>query len=251
MKNKKQIIMMIIIISILFIQSLSAAYAHTSLNSFIVFRDVVYMQNRSLLDTMRLYAAAKQDIENMYSVKEMHCPAEMYLALARCEYLMGITYKIENRNNEAITFFEQGVAWAEESLAISPTSEGYLLLGSGISFLCEVKSAAFGLKNHGKIEENARKALELNPDNLMAKHLIASFYIVTPRPLGNVQRGDALLRKILDQDYLSLANDDLFNLYLMLQVACVKQKKNHEAQMWREKGIALYPTNNFVNMLVK
>ena len=55
-------------------------------DSFISFRDTVYLQNRELLETMRLYAQAKQDIQNALT------NADMYLALSRCEYLMGITF---------------------------------------------------------------------------------------------------------------------------------------------------------------
>jgi tetratricopeptide (TPR) repeat protein len=242
MKNKKLMIMLIII-CIFFIHSLPAAQAQNLSNSFIVFRDSVYMQNRDLLENMRLYATAKQEIENLFY------GANMYLALARCEYLMGITFKAENRNSEAAAFFEQGIAWAEESIAISPTSEGYLLLGSGISFLCEINTS-YGLRNHKKIEANAKRALELDPNNLMAKHLIASYYILAPWPFSDVRRGTALLEEIITQNYLTLNQDDLFNLYLMLQVASLKQKRNQEAQIWREKAASIYPSNNFITMLM-
>ena len=239
-----KIIFIIIISFILFTGSLSATQAQVYPNSFNSLRDAVYMQNRSLLETMRLYTAAKQDIENLFT------GADKYLALARCEYFMGITYKASDKNNEAAAFFEQGIALSEEALAIRITSEGYLLLGSGISFICEIRTS-YGLRNHGKIEENARKALELDPNNLMAQHLIATFYIFAPWPVGNIKKGESLLREILDQNYLSLNRDDLFNLYLMLQAACLKQRKNQEAQMWRERGAALYPTNDFISLMVK
>jgi len=235
---------LIIIIGIFLVHPLAVTHVHASLNSYIVFRDTVYMQNRSLLDTMRLYTTSKQDIENTLS------GAERYLALARCEFLMGIMFKAENRNSEAAAYFEQGIAFAENSIALSPTSEGYLLLGSGISFLCEVRTS-YGLRNHGKVLENAQRALDLDPNNLMAQHLIASYYIVAPWPITNVRRGEAMLRDILNQNYLSLDKDDQFNLYLMLQLVCIKQKKNQEAQMWCDRGATVYPTNNFISLLVK
>jgi len=40
---------------------------------------------------------------------------------------MGITFRVENRNNEAAAYFEQGIVWAEESISINLTSEGYRL----------------------------------------------------------------------------------------------------------------------------
>jgi len=243
MKNKQAIFAMIIF-GFLGVFPLSASYQSSIPHLFIAFRDAVYMQNKDLLETMRLYAAVKQEIGNSAM------GIEKYLTLARCEYLMGITFRAENRNNEAAAFFEQGIVWAEESICIQPTSEGYLLLGSGISFLCEIKRS-YGLRNHGKIEENAHKALALYPDNIMAQYLIASFYIVAPWPVADVRKGTAILGEILNQNYMALNKDDLFNLYLMLQVACLKQKKNREAQIWRDRGAALYPSNNFISLLVK
>jgi tetratricopeptide (TPR) repeat protein len=219
-------------------------HAHVYPVSFIAFRDTVYLQDKDLTETLRLYTATKQDMQNSLS------GVDMYLAFSRCEYLMGISFKAAGRDSEAAVYFEQGIEWAEQSLAICPTSEGYLLLGTNISFLCEVRRS-YGLRNFGRIEENAERALELDPNNLMAKHLIASKYIVAPWPFATVRKGAAILEEIIRQDYQSLDNEDLFALYLLLEAACLKQKKNQEAQMWRERAAAIYPGNNFICLLMQ
>jgi tetratricopeptide (TPR) repeat protein len=221
-----------------------AIHAQVLPDSFIVFRDTVYLQNRSLPETTRLYTAARQDIENMFT------GASLYLALARCEYLMGISFRVENRSSEAAACFERGIAWAEKSINICPSSEGYRLLGTNISFLCEVR-ISYGLGNYRRIETNAKKALELDPNNLSAQYLIAAQYVAAPWPLGNVQRGTALLEEITRQNYLSMDKEDLFNLYMMFETAFLKQGKNEEAQIWHQRAAALYPTNNFISVLVK
>jgi tetratricopeptide (TPR) repeat protein len=202
------------------------------------------LQNRSLPEATRLYTAAKQDIENRFT------GVDLYLALARCEYLMGLSFRVENRSSEAAACFERGIAWAEESLRVFPTSEGYRLLATNISFLCEVRFS-YGLGNYRKIEENVKKALELDPNNLAAQYLIAAQYVVAPWPLGNVRRGTTLLEEITRQNYLSMDKEDLFNLYLMYEAACLKQRRNDEAQVWHQRAAALYPTNNFISILVK
>ena len=240
----KQLIFMVIIFCIFFTQTISASHANNYPNSFNIFRDTVYMQNRSLLETMRLYTVAKQEIEISLS------GVDKLILLSRCEYLMGITFRVENRNNEAAAYFEQGIVWAEESISINDTSEGYRLLGTNISFLCEVRTS-YGLRNFRKIEENAQRALELNPNNLMAKYLIAAFYISAPWPVADVRRGMRILEEIMQQNYLNLDWEDQFNIFLMLQAACMKLNRNQEAQIWRAGGEAIYPTNNFIRFLVE
>ena len=232
------------IISCVFLLLPPAAYAQVFPNSFISFRDTVYMQNKTLLETMRLYTAAKHEIENLFT------GADLYLALARCEYLMGLSFRTDGRNSEAAAYFEQGIAWAEDSLGMRPSSEGYRILGTNIAFLCEVRRA-YGFKNIGKIEENAKKALELDPDNLAAKYLIAARYVTAPWPLADVKKGAAVLEEVISQNYLTMDKEDLFNLYLMLEVASLKQKKNNEAKIWREKGSELYPTNDFITLIME
>jgi len=235
----KQIINLVLFLFIPF-----AIHAQSLPNSYILFRDAVYLQNKNVLDTMRLYTAAKQDIENMFA------GVDKFVALSRCEYLMGITFRVDGRISEAAAFFEQGIAWAEESLEIQPSSEGYRLLGINIIFLSEIRTS-YGLKNFGKIEKIAKKAIELDSANLMAQYLLASFYIFAPWPVTDIRKGEVLLREIINQNYVTLDKEDIFNLYLMLQVACVKQKKNADAQIWHDKAMSLYATNNFISMLVK
>ena len=242
MKIKKNIILLLFF-GFLITQTLTAGYINNYPVSFITFRDTVYMQNSNLQETRRLYTAVKQEIENSFF------NTAKYLLLSRCEYLMGIALRAENRKSEAAAFFEQGIIWAEESISIMPTSEGYWLLGINISFLCEIRTF-YGLANYKKIEENARKALELDPGNLMAQHLIAAFYISSPWPVSDVRKGMALLEEIMRQNYSSLDWEDQFNLFLMLQAACLKLKRNQEAEIWRAGCEAIYPTNNFIRLLL-
>ena len=75
--------------------------------------------------------------------------------------------------------------------------------------------------------------------------------MAAPWPLGNAKRGAALLEEIAGQNILNMDKEDLFNLYLMMEAACLKLKRNQEARVWNERAAALYPTNNFISLLVK
>jgi tetratricopeptide (TPR) repeat protein len=222
----------------------SLLYAQPFPESFCMFRETVYAQNTALLETMRLYTQAKQDIKREFD------GTQLYAALSRCEYLMGLLFQIEGKKSEAAAFYEQGIAWAEESLVRRPTSEGYRLLGTNISLLCGVRRS-YALSNIGSIEENANKAIDLDPQNLPARYLIAAKYVVAPWPFGNVRKGSSLLEEIAGQNIESMEKEDLFNLYMMLELACLKLKRGREAQVWHERAASLYPTNNFISALVK
>jgi tetratricopeptide (TPR) repeat protein len=198
----------------------------------------------NLLELMRLYTQAKEDIERTFA------GADLYASLSRCEYLMGLSFQIEEKKNEAAAFYEQGIAWAEESLARQPTSEGYRLLGTNISLLCGARRS-YALSHFSGIEENADRAIDLDPQNLTAYYLIAAKYVAAPWPFGNVRKGISLLEEITTQNIEAMEREDLFNLYLMLELGCLKLKRNQEAQMWHERAASLYPTNNFISVLLK
>ena len=124
-----------------------AAFAYTQNSqtfpeSFCTFREAVYAQNTNMLELMRRYTQAKQDIERTFT------GVDLYTSLSRCEYLMGLSFQIEGKKNEAAAFYEQGIALAEESLGRQPTSEGYRLLGTNISLLCGVRRS-YALSNFG------------------------------------------------------------------------------------------------------
>jgi tetratricopeptide (TPR) repeat protein len=222
----------------------SILYAAPFPESFCMFRETVYMQSTSLLEVMRLYTQAKEDIKKTFA------GVDLYTALSRCEYLMGLSFQIEGKKKEAAAFFEQGIAWAEESLSLRPTSEGYRLLGTNISLLCGARHS-YGISHFSSIEENANKAIDLDPQNLTAYYLIAAKYVAAPWPFGNTRKGASLLEDITRQNIEVMEKEDRFNLYLMLELASIKLKRKEDARMWHEKAASLYPTNNFISVLLK
>jgi tetratricopeptide (TPR) repeat protein len=229
---------------VLLLQTAAILHADNFPGSFCTFREAVYAQNTGLLELMRLYTRAKEDIESTFT------GADLYTSLSRCEYLMGLSFQTEGKKNEAAAFYEQGIAWAEESLLRQPTSEGYRLLGTNISLLCGARRS-YALLNFGSIEKNANKAIDLDPQNLTAYYLIAAKYVAAPWPFGNTRKGASLLEEITRKNIESMEKEDMFNVYLMLELACIKLKKDMEAQIWREKAATLYPTNNFISVLLQ
>ncbi|GHV68143.1 hypothetical protein AGMMS49928_06860 [Spirochaetia bacterium] len=214
-------------------------------HSFYVFRDAVYMQKSSIVQTVRLYTAAREEIEQTLS------GAEMDIALSRCAYLAGLTFQAEGRKNEAAAYYDQGIAFAQNAVALQPTSEGYQYLAANLALSCWVKPLSYAIKVHDKINEYAQKALALDPHNLAAQYIIAAKYIQAPWPVGNMKKGTSLLQEITRQDTGSMEKEDVVNVYLAMAVVCQKEKKNSEAANWEGKALALYPSNNFINVLLK
>jgi tetratricopeptide (TPR) repeat protein len=223
-------------------------YAQNSQNlphSFYAFRDVVYMQNTSAVQIVRLYTAAREEIEQTLT------GANRYIALSRCAYLAGVTFQTEGRKNEAAAYYDQGIAWAEDSISLIPTSEGYQYLAANIALSCWVRPLSYALTHIGKVEDNAEKALALNPQNLAARYIIAAKYIQAPWPVGNMKKGTNLLRGIVSQDMSSLEKEDMVNIYLAMAVVCQKEKKTGEERIWQGKAFALYPANRFRETLLR
>jgi tetratricopeptide (TPR) repeat protein len=212
--------------------------------SFYVFRETVYAQNTAPPELTRLYTEAEQDVER-------ECTGTfLYLTLSHCEYLMGLSYWVRGEKDKAAVFYERGIARANESLAQRQTSEGYRILGMNISLLCAVRRT-YGLANHRSIEENAKKALELDPQNLMARYLIAAKQVTAPWPFGNARRGLSMLEEITGQNIETMEKENIFYLYMMMELACLKLDKNQDARIWHEKAVSLYPTDTIIDILLK
>jgi tetratricopeptide (TPR) repeat protein len=224
---------------------LYAQNARSLPDAFYVLRDAVYMQNSSSLQIVRLYGTAKTEIERALT------GVDLYNALSRCAYLAGVTFQAEGRKREAAAYYDQGIAWAGDSLSIMPTSEGYQYLAANTALSCCVKSPSYALANIGKIEEYAQKALALNPQNRAAQYIIAVKYIQAPWPIGNMKKGANLLREIIGRNIESLESDDLYNIYLAMAVVSQKEKKNDEERIWQRRALALYPTNRFRETLLR
>jgi tetratricopeptide (TPR) repeat protein len=242
--NKKVILLCLYIL--FFHGTLSyARNSQTLPHSFYAFRDAVYMQNTSTVQIVRLYTAAREEIEQTLD------GAARYIALSRCAYLAGITFQAEGRKAEAAAYYDEGIAWAEDSLSLMPTSEGYQYLAANIALSCWVRPLSYALTHIGKVDDNAEKALALDPQNLAARYIIAAKYIQAPWPVGNMKKGASLLREIVNQDTGSVEKEDLCNIYLAMAVVCQKEKKTDEERIWQGKVLALYPSNRFRETLIR
>jgi tetratricopeptide (TPR) repeat protein len=210
---------------------------------FIPLREAVYEQ--------RLHAAAVaplyQEVRNRAGA--LPAGAERFVMLSRCEYMMGRVFQEDKRNPEALARYDEGIALAEKSLAVRPTAAAYEILAGNIGQACMIRSTAWVMTHGLKVEQNAKKALELDPRNAGARYLISSRWIFGPGIFGDPQRGIKEMEDILG-DPSVLQKDDRFNVYSALAYGYVRLKKYGEGRPWIDKALELYPGNKFARDLL-
>jgi tetratricopeptide (TPR) repeat protein len=206
-------------------------------------RETVYGQQLNADETVPLYNAAKDAARNHYS----GTPLE--LALSRCEYLMGLVYRDEERKEEAARHFTEGMRLAEKVLGAAPSAEAWQMLAENLSLSCQVRSVAFTMANGLNVEKFSKNALALNSRNAGAQYLIAARWVFAPAPLHNHKRGIQMMSDIIQNG--DMEKDDQFRVYSAIGYAYIQQKKYDEARPWLLKSQEIYPTNKFVAGLLE
>jgi tetratricopeptide (TPR) repeat protein len=209
---------------------------------FIPLREAIFEQTLNADAVLPFYRDALRRTEASLSGPERDA------MLSRGEYLMGRAYQEEERKEEALACYERGITLAERSVAAAPTAEGYEMLSANYGQACMLKPTGWVMANGLKVEQYARKALELDPRNAAARYFIASRWVFGPGILGNPQRGIRDMEAILDGG-ADLGKDDFFNVYSAIAYAYIRLKKHQEALPWINRALGLYPTNKFARGL--
>jgi tetratricopeptide (TPR) repeat protein len=208
-------------------------------------RDAVYAQNVSLDRMLLLYNEAKAAASSRLSGQGL------YLALSRCEYFLGRAYQDKGRNKEAAASYDAGIDLAKKAQTVAPTAEGYLLLSLAIGQNCMIRSTPWVMANGLKVEDNAKKTLSLDPNNVPALYQIAARYAFGPMPFGDYPRGVTMMKQILANHEKTMQKNELFDVYSAIGYAYLQDKKPGEARSWLDKAQACYPTNKFVQGLIR
>jgi tetratricopeptide (TPR) repeat protein len=205
-----------------------------------ILRDAVYDQSMSIETVESLYHEAEARVK----VSSLGKKERSYWR-SLVEYMVGRAYHNENDKKSAARHYEAGLAYVRESLEQGEYSEGYRVMSEIISQMCLVKSVGFVLRNGRKVNEYAKKAIELDPRNGKAHIIIASSRIYPPAAFGgNREMGIERMQKALTMP--DIEKDDLFNIYSGIGIAYSKLNKPQQGIMWLEKALRLYPGNEYV-----
>jgi tetratricopeptide (TPR) repeat protein len=222
-----------------------SAFASEPPDWFLPLRDAVYEQKLAANEIAPLYRTTLLAAEARLNGHERST------ALSRCEYMMGRALQYEGRKEDAAACYEKGMDWAKKSLAERPTAEGYQMLAENISQSCAVRSVGWAMANGLKVEEYAKEALKIDPQNAAAQYMIAARYVFAPAPFHSYSRGLRMMQDIAGETSAILQKDDRFNVYSAIGYTYIQQKKFTEARPWLEKALAVYPSNKFVRELLE
>jgi tetratricopeptide (TPR) repeat protein len=219
---------------------------------FIPLRDAVYEQNLKADQIIPLYNAVKDKAVALSG-------EELCVLLSRCEYMMGRAFLYEERKEEADLHFSEGMSLAEKALKTDQRATGqratdqraaaWQMLAENLSYLCTVRSTAFMMANGLNVEKYSKNALALNKRNAAAQYMVAARWVYAPSPFHNYKKGLEMMEAIIAEG--DMEKDDRFNVYLSIGYAYVQQKKTIEARPWFIKAQEVYPSNKYVQELLK
>jgi tetratricopeptide (TPR) repeat protein len=210
---------------------------------FIPLRDSIYEQNLKADQVVSLYRSTKDRAGLSLT------GAELYVMLSRCEYLMGRAYQYEERKDEAAKHYDEGMSWAQKALDTGESAEAWQMLAENISQSCAVRSTAYAMANGLKVEKYSKNALAINRRNAAAQYMIAARWVFAPAPFNNLKKGIEMMEAIITGG--DMEKDDRFNVYSAIGYAYIQQKKYPEARSWLLKSLEVFPSNKYVQELLK
>jgi tetratricopeptide (TPR) repeat protein len=210
---------------------------------YISLRDAVYEQDLKADEIVNLYRTTKRRAETDLT------GTERFIALSRCEYMMGRAYQYEERKDEAAARYAEGITWAEKALDAGAGAEAWQMLAENISQSCAVRSVSYAMANGLKVEKYAKNALELDPRNAAALYMVAARWVFAPSPFNNYKKGIQMMEDIITSG--DMRRDDRFNVYSAIGYAYFQQKKFTEARPWFLKSLEVYPANKYVRGLLE
>jgi len=231
-----------IVLAFLLLFSGTPSFGETLPEWFIPLRDAIYEQQLTAEEIQPLYREASGKAKDALS------GADLYLALSRCEYMMGRAYQYEEKNKEAASHYSEGMDLAEKALKEKASAQAWQMLGENLSQSCAVRSTVYAMANGLKVEKYAKNALDIDSKNAAAQIMIAARWVYAPSPFNNFKKGIEMMSAIPNES--NMEKDDMFNVYIAIGYAYFQQKNFEQARIWIEKSLEVYPSNKFAKSLL-
>lgn len=208
-------------------------------------RDLVYGQELSAGEIYPVYQDALDEISGKYGQS-----ASGLAFLSRIEYFMGRVYQYEENSKEAVSHYEKGFEYAENSLKLETSVLALLMKSECISQMCALKPASYAMANGLKVGSLADEVLEIDGGNTAALYLKAARYIYAPKIFADQKKGRKMLLEGLEtMPYFP--PDDEFNFKLAMGYSYIQTKDKEEALEYLNKALEVYPSNKYCKTLIE
>ena len=144
--------------------------------------------------------------------------------------------------NQARILFDAAEQLLKDAATEGESAAIYALWADTKAQILLIRGISYVIRNSGKIRRLAQTALEIDPDNALARLVIARGKINAPRLFGgSVPKGIEMVRSVLDLD--GLEPFELFLAHYSLAVASEKEGEFVLAADHLSEALELYPKN--------
>lgn len=204
-------------------------------------------------------SASPADIEAAADAAQAMLPSdgERDLFLSRIEYFLARSLNENGEKKKAAQGFGAAVAAADRYLdglqtrnaKVGDAAEetaGLLAKAKALSELVILKDVVFLIANGPKVPALAKRILELEPDNVGARLIVASSKAYPPAVFGgDPKEALRLARELMELHPQGLAKDELFDLRACFATAYEKLQDKANAAAWFAAALELYPRNRY------
>lgn len=212
---------------------------------YLVLRDSVYNNASNVTNLLEMYQKA---IESAY---ENFTEDELYIALSRCEFILGRAFLFEHDNENAAIHFSSGAEYAAQALEINDSGMGTLMYAENVSQNCLLQPMSYVLKNGPKVKGWAKKVLQNEPKSGAAMFLMNAQLIYAPAPFSNYKKGIKELEKIFEQENIWLEKDDLFNILSAIGLGYLELNNKTQALTCFNYALEIYPGNINIRKIIE
>lgn len=169
---------------------------------------------------------------------------EKFYWQSRILLAIGTIYFQDGKSDLSLAALEASRDLAERALEMDNFSEGWRIFSDAGSFIMLQKGVGYIIANSSKVQEDAEKALDLNPDNARASLIVAQGLVNAPRLFGgNKKKGLEVLESLLKRR--DLDREDSYFIEMALGDAYETAGKEDMARKTFESVLNTYPRNGW------
>jgi tetratricopeptide (TPR) repeat protein len=160
----------------------------------------------------------------------------------RTAYVRGRIHYERGEKELSIAELERSERLAEASIRLRDNSDSWRMLAEATSLMMAQRGFGFTILNFTKGQDRARRALELDPGNARALHIVALFLCNAPALAGgNTEEGLEILQTQARRT--DLTDEDRFMILLTLGEILHREGRTDDALAVCRQALEIFPGN--------